>query len=182
MREKTTHDTDAAHVDGDPVLEALAAEVIEAARRARLSLAAAESCTGGLVLGALTSVAGSSDVVIGGLVTYSNAAKTQLLGVPSDLIDRHGAVSAPVALAMAQGALEACRSDLAVAVSGVAGPGGGTPEKPVGRVEFALARRTGASVALQRSYGDLGRAGVRRASVIDALALLRDASLIRSTP
>src|ERR687894_2174634 len=104
-------------------------------------LATAESCTGGLIAGALTEVPGSSSVVERGFVTYSNEAKTELLGVPAELIARHGAVSESVARAMAEGALARSRADVAVAITGIAGPGGATATKPVGLVHFALARR-----------------------------------------
>jgi nicotinamide-nucleotide amidase len=153
-------------------IEAIAAAVLEAARRRGLGLATAESCTGGLVAGALTAIAGSSDVVLGGLVTYSNAAKEALAGTPQSVLAAHGAVSEPVARAMAEGALEALRADLAVAVTGVAGPGGGSPAKPVGMVCFATARRGGPTLACTERFGDLGREGVRLASVRTALMLL----------
>ena len=118
---------------------------------------------------------GSSDVVERGFVTYSNEAKTELVGVPAELIARHGAVSEPVARAMAEGGLAHSRADVAVAITGVAGPGGGTDAKPVGLVWFAAARRGGATRALEKRYGDLGRAGVREAALRDALDLLEDA-------
>jgi nicotinamide-nucleotide amidase len=121
----------------------LAAVVLERARRAGLSLGAAESCTGGLVGGRLTDISGSSDVFVGGVVCYANRLKTALLGVPADLIEAHGAVSEEVARAMAEGARTRLGVDLAIAVTGIAGPGGGTPDKPVGTVWFALASRGG---------------------------------------
>ena len=133
----------------------------------------AESCTGGLVAGILTEIPGSSTVVERGFVTYSNEAKTELLGVPADLIARHGAVSVEVARAMAEGALGRSRADVAVAVTGVAGPGGATPAKPVGLIHFALARR-GSTTALERRYGDLGRGIVRAKAVEDAINLLAE--------
>ncbi len=138
-------------------------------------LGTAESCTGGLVAGALTSIAGSSAVVSGGFVTYSDAAKTRLLGVPADLIVTHGAVSAPVAQAMAWGALDRGALDVAVALTGIAGPDGGSGEKPVGLVHFAVGwRDSGETRVLSetREYGDLGRDGVRMAAVRTALELL----------
>src|SRR5580698_10606896 len=113
-------------------------------------LATAESCTGGLIAGALTEIAGSSDVVERGFVTYSNAAKTELLGVPAALIDTEGAVSEPVARRMAEGALAHSAADLAVSVTGIAGPGGGTDKKPVGLVWFGLARRGTATRTLHQ--------------------------------
>ncbi|MGE8126515.1 CinA family protein [Methylobacterium sp. NPDC080182] len=139
------------------------------------TVATAESCTGGLVAGLLTAVPGSSAVLERGFVTYSNDAKAEAIGVPIDLIRRHGAVSEPVARAMAAGALAASRASVAVAITGIAGPGGGSAEKPVGLVHFGLSRRDGDTLHLERRYGDLGRAGIRRAAVADALGLLEDA-------
>ncbi|KQS61537.1 damage-inducible protein CinA [Methylobacterium sp. Leaf361] len=139
------------------------------------TVATAESCTGGLVAGLLTAVPGSSAVLERGFVTYSNDAKAEAIGVPIDLIRRHGAVSEPVARAMAAGALAASRASVAVAITGIAGPGGGSAVKPVGLVHFGLSRRDGETRHLERRYGDLGRAGIRRAAVADALGLLEDA-------
>ena len=139
------------------------------------TVATAESCTGGLVAGLLTAVPGSSAVLERGFITYSNDAKAEAIGVPIDLIRRHGAVSEPVARAMAAGALAASRASVAVAITGIAGPGGGSAEKPVGLVHFGLSRRDGETRHLERRYGDLGRAGIRRAAVADALGLLEDA-------
>lgn len=136
-------------------------------------LATAESCTGGLIAGACTDLAGSSDWFERGFVSYSNAAKTELLGVPAALIDAHGAVSEPVALAMAEGALARSHADWAVAVTGIAGPGGGSAEKPVGLVWLAWMRRGGAAQAERHVFpGD--RAAVRAATVARALAGLTD--------
>jgi nicotinamide-nucleotide amidase len=135
----------------------------------------AESCTGGLVAGLLTEVPGSSAVVERGFVTYSNEAKADMLGVPADLIAEHGAVSEPVARAMAEGGLRRSQADVAVAITGIAGPGGGTGAKPVGLVHFAVAARGGRTTHLERRYGDLGRALVRQRAVEDALALLNGA-------
>lgn len=146
---------------------------LDAARRRKLTLATAESCTGGLVAAALTVVPGTSDVLDGGFVTYSNAAKTGMLGVPADLIARHGAVSEQVAAAMAEGAIDRCGVDLAVSVTGVAGPGGGSEHKPVGLVWFGAVGPAG-MVTLERRFGDLGRDGVRRAALFQALDLLLD--------
>jgi nicotinamide-nucleotide amidase len=151
--------------------EARAREALTALRTAGLMAATAESCTGGLVAGALTDVPGSSDVVERGFVVYSNAAKTEMLGVAEALIAEHGAVSEPVARAMAEGALAASRADVAVAITGVAGPGG-TEAKPEGLVHFACARKGRATVHLRREYGARGRGAVRFASVDDALGLL----------
>ncbi|ONF51202.1 CinA family protein [Methylobacterium radiotolerans] len=139
------------------------------------TIATAESCTGGLVAGLLTAVPGSSAVLERGFVTYSNEAKAEAIGVPMDLIRRHGAVSEPVARAMAAGALAASRASVAVAITGIAGPGGGSAEKPVGLVHFGLGQRDGETRHLERRYGDLGRAGIRRAAVADALGLLEGA-------
>jgi nicotinamide-nucleotide amidase len=138
-------------------------------------IATAESCTGGLVAGLLTEIAGSSAVVERGFVTYSNEAKSELLGVPPELIAACGAVSEPVARAMAEGALSHSRADVAVAITGIAGPGGATPTKPVGLVHFGLAVQGRPTVHLERRYGDLGRAQVRGRAVEDALALLEKA-------
>jgi nicotinamide-nucleotide amidase len=151
--------------------EARAREALAALRAAGLMAATAESCTGGLVAGALTDVPGSSAVVERGFVVYSNAAKTELLGVPEALIAEHGAVSEPVARAMAEGALAASRADVAVAITGVAGPGG-SESKPEGLVHFACARRGGPTVSRRREYGPRGRGAVRFASVDEALDML----------
>lgn len=154
-------------------IQALAREVIDKAGARGLMVATAESCTGGLVAGALTDIAGSSVVVERGLVTYSNTAKTQLLGVPADLIETHGAVSEPVARAMARGALDRSAAQVTVAITGIAGPGGGSPEKPVGLVHFGAAGPAGL-VHVERRFGDLGREGIRLESVRVALGLLLD--------
>lgn len=152
-------------------LLASAEKLLADARAKNLKIVTAESCTGGLVAGLLTEIPGSSDVVERGLVTYSNEAKEELLGVPHDLIVRHGAVSAEVARAMALGALRHAHADLAVAVTGIAGPGGGTKDKPVGLVHLAAAR--GERVMLRECrFGDIGRGEVRLKSVETALAML----------
>ena len=158
-----------------PELTARAAALIRAYAERGLKVATAESCTGGLVAGLLTEIAGSSAVVERGFVTYSNEAKTDLVGVAPALIAAHGAVSEPVARAMAEGALARSRADVAVAVTGIAGPGGATATKPVGLVHFALARRGGPTAHLERRYGDLGREAVRRSAVADAVGLLERA-------
>ena len=132
--------------------------------------ATAESCTGGLISGALTAIPGSSEVVLGGIVAYANSVKTALLGVPAPVIAEHGAVSAPVAAAMAEGARTALGADVAVAVTGVAGPGGGTADKPVGLVWFGLATAGTTITRSERFDGD--RDAVRRATVLVALAML----------
>ena len=135
--------------------------LIDRLRGAGLMLATAESCTGGLVAGLITSVPGSSDVLDCGFVTYSNAAKTWLIGVPADLIARHGAVSAEAARAMAEGALAHSGAQVAIAVTGIAGPGGGTPTKPVGLVHCAAARRGRETVTRELRLGSIGRDLVR---------------------
>jgi nicotinamide-nucleotide amidase len=142
--------------------------------RARgLKIATAESCTGGLVAAALTAVAGSSDVVDCGYVTYSNDAKQTMLGVPAATLKRHGAVSSKTAVAMAAGALQHSQADLSVAITGIAGPGGGSKAKPVGLVHFAAASRDGRRLKRSRRYGKIGRRKVRERSVAQALELLR---------
>src|SRR5688572_511752 len=130
-------------IPGFDALVAAAAELLAACREKRLSLATAESCTGGLIAAILTEVPGASDVFERGFVTYSDEAKTEQIGVPAALIEQHGAVSELVAHAMAAGALDCSHADLAVAVTGVAGPGGGTAAKPVGLVHLAAAKRDG---------------------------------------
>ena len=142
--------------------------------RARgLKVATAESCTGGLIAGLLTEIPGSSDVVERGFVTYSNEAKAEMLGVGPQLIATHGAVSAEVARAMASGALAHSKADISVAVTGVAGPGGGTAAKPVGLVHFGAARRGGAVLHHEERFGDIGRSEIRLVTVRQALDLLR---------
>lgn len=154
-------------------IDLLARQVIETALVHDLMIATAESCTGGLIAGALTAVPGSSAVLERGFVTYSNAAKTGMLGVPADLIDLHGAVSEPVARAMALGAVERSGASVSVSVTGIAGPGGGSDDKPVGLVHFGAAGPAGLSYARHR-FGDLGRQGIRLESVRVALRLLLD--------
>jgi nicotinamide-nucleotide amidase len=154
-------------------LVAEAAELLAACRAKGLKIATAESCTGGLIAAILTEVAGSSDVFERGFVTYSNEAKTELIGVPAALINKHGAVSAEVAKAMAEGALKHSRADIAVSVTGVAGPGGGSTEKPVGLVHFGAVRRGGLVIHREKRFGDLGRGAVRLASVAEVFAMTR---------
>jgi nicotinamide-nucleotide amidase len=156
----------------DEVLAAAARRVLDRSRAKQLRIATAESCTGGMVVSALTDIAGSSDVVDRGFITYSNVAKETMLGVPSTTLIAHGAVSRETAEAMARGALSQSPADLAVAVTGIAGPGGGTADKPVGLVHFAAARRAGPLILRERRFGDIGRAEIRRLSVIEALAML----------
>ena len=158
-----------------PDLAARAAALLDWCKAAGLKIATAESCTGGLVAGLLTEIPGSSAVVERGLVVYSNEAKQDLLGVPAETLAEHGAVSEAVARAMAEGALRASRADLAVSVTGVAGPDGGTVEKPVGLVWFGCARVGAATVAREKRFGAIGRANVRLASVSVALEMLEAA-------
>jgi nicotinamide-nucleotide amidase len=159
---------DLAHADLAPA----ATRVLARCRARGLTVATAESCTGGLVAGALTEIAGSSDVVDRGFVTYSNAAKHAMLGVSTAILERHGAVSRETAEAMARGALAHAPVDLAVAVTGIAGPGGGSAEKPVGLVHFAAAARDGRLIHREQRFGDIGRAEVRLRAVAEALAML----------
>ena len=148
--------------------------VFELCRERGLTLTTAESCTGGLVAAAITEIPGSSELFDRGFVTYSNNAKMAVLGVSRDLLNRHGAVSAECAKAMAHGALKAADTDLAVSITGIAGPGGGSPEKPVGLVFMAAADRTGEFHARECRFGDLGRNEVRKRSVIAALELIEE--------
>jgi nicotinamide-nucleotide amidase len=143
------------------------------ARASGLRIVTAESCTGGLIAGLLTEIPGSSDVVERGFVTYSNEAKEDLLGVPGDLIHRHGAVSAQVCRAMAEGALKHSLAQLAVAVTGIAGPDGGTAEKPVGLVYVATLRQGCEPHIKELRLGDIGRGAIRLQTVALALELLR---------
>jgi nicotinamide-nucleotide amidase len=160
-----------------PGLEKRAAALLDQCRRKGLKIATAESCTGGLVAALLTSIAGSSDVVDCGFVTYSNEAKQKMLGVPPQLLKEHGAVSMQCAIAMAEGALTRSNADIAVSITGIAGPGGGTAAKPVGLVHFACANETGLTQHRQENFGDIGRAEVRLASVEVALELLESQAL-----
>lgn len=156
----------------DP-LSALAATVLSAARAKGDLIATAESCTGGLIAAALTSVPGASDVFDRGFVTYTNTAKSELLDVPYWLIENHGAVSEEVARAMAGGALKRSNASVAVAVTGIAGPGGGSASKPVGLVQFAAGRRDGPMQHAQMQLGDIGREAIRQRSVEHALTMLQ---------
>jgi nicotinamide-nucleotide amidase len=150
-----------------------ARELIALCVAAKLKIATAESCTGGLVAGVLTEIAGSSAVVDRGFVTYSNAAKMELLGVSPELLERFGAVSREVALAMVAGAMARSPAEIAVAITGIAGPAGGSAEKPVGLVHFAAARRGHRALHAERRFGDIGRSAVRLASVAEALSMLK---------
>jgi nicotinamide-nucleotide amidase len=156
----------------DDLILAAAGAVIALCKAKGLKVATAESCTGGLVAGALTEIAGSSAVVDRGFVTYSNEAKHEVLGVALATLEQYGAVSRATAEAMARGALGRASADLAVSITGIAGPGGGTPSKPIGLVHFAAASRSGALLTHEARYGDIGRAEVRRRSVLQALSML----------
>ena len=151
----------------------IAEELIAACREHDLKLATAESCTGGLIVGLLTEIAGSSAAVDRGFVTYSNEAKTEMLRVPAELIERAGAVSSDVAIAMAEGAIARSHADIAVAVTGVAGPSGGTVEKPVGLVHFGAMRRGRSAGQAERRFGDIGRSAIRLATIRQALLMMR---------
>jgi nicotinamide-nucleotide amidase len=151
-----------------------ARSLLEVCRGKKLTVATAESCTGGLVAAALTAIAGSSDVFDRGFVTYTNDAKQAMLGVPDDTLSRFGAVSEETARAMAEGALANAPADLVVSITGIAGPGGGSPQKPVGLVHFDAAARSGKTLHQRVEFGDIGREAVRARAVLKALALLRE--------
>lgn len=150
----------------------LARQLVAEAEKRGLKVATAESCTGGLIAGAVTQIPGSSAVLDRGFVTYSNEAKQDLLGVPEAVLAAHGAVSEPVARAMAEGALGASRADAAVSVTGVAGPGGGSALKPVGLVHMAAARKGAATLHEEHRFGDPGRTDIQLLAVAAALSLL----------
>ncbi|KCZ88280.1 CinA domain-containing protein [Hyphomonas hirschiana VP5] len=154
-------------------LRNLAMLVLDDAERARLKIVTAESCTGGLVAALLTDIAGSSSVFERGFVTYSNKAKEEMLGVPGDVLADFGAVSEPVARMMAEGAMANSRANISVAITGVAGPGGGTRMKPVGTVHIACARENRAVLHEMLQLGDIGREGIRMAAVETALNLIQ---------
>ncbi len=156
----------------DAETRAAATRVLDTYRARKWTLATAESCTGGLVAGALTEIAGSSDVVDRGFVTYSDEAKAEMLGVPEATLTAYGAVSRPTAEAMAKGTLTRSSVNATVAVTGIAGPGGGSPQKLVGLVHFAAAARDGRLIHREKRYGDIGRSEVRRLSVLEALDML----------
>jgi nicotinamide-nucleotide amidase len=160
----------------DPALIDRAAALLTLCRDRGLKIAAAESCTGGLLAALLTEIPGSSAVFERGFVVYSNLAKRELLGVPESTLVRWGAVSAETALAMAQGALARSAADLAVAITGVAGPDGGNAEKPVGLVQFAAARCGGALTGQERRFGSLSRGAIRLVAVKTALEMLEAAA------
>lgn len=156
-------------------IETLATDVLEKCRQRKWQLATAESCTGGLIGGALTDIAGSSDVFDRGFITYSNKAKARVIGVSTEILRAHGAVSEETAREMALGALKTAGADITVAVTGIAGPGGGGPGKPVGLVHFAVATEEGIAEHRKMEYSDIGRSEVRLATVKTALEMLRDA-------
>ena len=150
-----------------------AKDTLDMLRDGGLMLATAESCTGGLIAGLLTSIAGSSGMIDRGFVTYSDEAKSEMLGVPASLIEQHGAVSEQVAREMAEGALRNSRANVSVSVTGIAGPGGGSPEKPVGLVHFGCARTELDTHHVCMTYGNIGRNEVRHAAIGTALAMIR---------
>jgi nicotinamide-nucleotide amidase len=156
----------------DDTLRLAARRVLDACRARKLTVAIAESCTGGLVAAALTEIPGSSDVVDRGFVTYSDAAKQAMLDVPAQVLKEFGAVSSETAQAMARGALAHSSADLAVSVTGIAGPTGGSPDKPVGLVHFAAVRRGGKGISREKRFGEIGRGDVRMRSVAEALDML----------
>ena len=157
-------------------IRSLAAELLNMSKERGFTVATVESCTGGLVCGALTAIAGSSSMVQGGLVTYANEAKVALAGVPILMIEQYGAVSEPVARAMAEGGRERLDATFAVSITGVAGPGGGSVQKPVGLVHFACAGPSGTRHR-ERRFGEQSRDEIRRLSVLEALDLLRETVL-----
>ena len=147
--------------------------MLDAAKSRGFRIVTAESCTGGLIAASLAAVPGASAALERGFVTYSNESKVELLGVPADLIARKGAVSQEVALAMVEGALKQSPADIAVAVTGVAGPDGGTPEKPVGLVHIAVARRNGARLHEEKRFGDIGRQSIQSKTVAAAFDMIK---------
>ncbi|MDF2618996.1 MAG: CinA domain protein [Xanthobacteraceae bacterium] len=155
-------------------IELQAIRVLDLCRARGLTVSTAESCTGGLVAGALTDIAGSSDVVDRGFVTYSNKAKMQVLGVSADTLRAHGAVSEETAREMVAGLIRVARTSLGVSITGIAGPGGGSAEKPVGLVHFAAQNDEGEVIVRREVFADQDRAGVRRLSVLTALAMLAE--------
>ncbi|NVN86225.1 MAG: CinA family protein [Rhodopseudomonas sp.] len=153
---------------------ALARSLLDLCRSRKLTIATAESCTGGLVAATLTDIPGSSDVIDRGFITYSNEAKHAMLGVTNTMLSTFGAVSKETATAMAVGALENADVDLAVSITGIAGPGGATPGKPVGLVHFAVAARDGRIAHREHRFGAIGRSAVRQRSVVEALRMLME--------
>lgn len=153
------------------IADASRAYVVEAQKR-KLLIATAESCTGGLIAATLAKIPGVSSMLERGFVTYSNEAKTEMLGVPKEMIDAKGAVSAEVARAMAEGALKHSRAHVTIAVTGVAGPDGGSAEKPVGLVYFAVARKGRGTLVEERRFGNIGRHAVQEETVLTAFELM----------
>jgi nicotinamide-nucleotide amidase len=158
----------------DDDIVAAAQKLLDICRRKKLLIATAESCTGGLVAGTLTEVPGVSSMLDRGFITYSNQAKQEMLGVPAATLDAHGAVSRETAEAMAKGELTRAPVDLAVSVTGVAGPDGGSDEKPVGLVHFGAASRSGQLVHVEKRFGNPGRPEIRKRSVLQAFVMLHD--------
>lgn len=163
----------------DSELTEQAKTLLATLRSRRMMIATAESCTGGLIAGLLTEIAGSSDVVERGFITYSNEAKMDLLGVPAGMLAQYGAVSRETAMAMAEGALAHSLADVAVAVTGIAGPGGGTVDKPVGLVHFGLAAKSRTTKHREERFGDIGRSAVRVATIKVALEMVAAAVAVR---
>lgn len=157
----------------DDIVEA-AKRLLDICKRKNLTLATAESCTAGLVAGTLAEVPGVSSMLERGFITYSNEAKQEMLGVSANTLERHGAVSRETAEEMARGALAHAPVDIAVSVTGIAGPDGGTAEKPVGLVHFGAAARSGRLIHAEKRFGDIGRANVRKQSVLQAFRMLHD--------
>ena len=155
-------------------IQTLASEILDLCRDKNLHIATAESCTGGLIIGALTEIAGSSDVVDRGFITYTNRAKMESLGVGADTLKIDGAVSSETAIAMSIGAIQNSSANIAVSVTGIAGPGGGSKYKPVGLVHMAAIKRGGNALHQEHKFGDIGRSEVREATIVTALKLLKE--------
>lgn len=155
-------------------IRSLARALLDLCKMRKLSIATAESCTGGLVCASLVDIPGSSAVVTTGFITYSNEAKHELLGVSGEILENFGAVSKEAAVSMAKGALKKAKADLTVAVTGIAGPGGATPGKPVGLVHLAVAARDGRVISREKRFGAIGRTPVRMRSVVEALKMLTE--------
>lgn len=153
---------------------AAAERLLAICKRKKLTIATAESCTGGLVAGTLTEVPGVSSMLDRGFITYSNAAKQDMLGVPAETLARYGAVSRETAEAMAKGAISHAPVDIAIAVTGIAGPAGGEGGKPVGLVHFAAASRSGLLEHCEKRFGNRGRAEIRKRAVLQAFVMLHD--------
>ncbi|GAB4353246.1 MAG: CinA family protein [Oricola sp.] len=165
----------------DDVAERVGA-LLDMCKRRKIMIATAESCTGGLVSGTLTAISGSSAMLDRGYVTYSNEAKSDLLGVPADMIERNGAVSGEVAAAMAEGALARANADLTIAVTGIAGPEGGTDLKPVGLVWFGCAANWAPTFVHKTVFPNEGRAFVRHAAVMTAIEILTETAKLAPEP